>query len=586
MPEASKIVNVTQSLPALNAAIRDGETVIITESLADSTLLQGQGLPAVCGEDPDLFDIVSPDFFTGARVAVLHSRTEGGEQLASYIKDTLERFAHSIFTGALCDAVTDNVSAFFQRTGCDGKSFMNVLSAAVPTYAPWIELTNRGISVNADTLAHSISKNVAYLNVRQCGEVKQRLFLFRNGVYERAAKTDMDAMIRRYLPVGTGKSSILTEVGKLLLCCEEHYCALAELDSDARYINFRNGLLNVETMELEDPRPEVLSTLQISCNYDPEDKDMPVFRRFLTTLCTDPEGQYDAEREAVLQEFSGLAISNVPARFLKKALMLYYPEGNTGKSQFLGLLNDLVGGDHIANISMQDMGSSNRFCLGPLIGKRLVCVGDQGGSVIKDGSVFKELTGGDPVKSEEKFKDPQTIQWNGAILLACNVLPTILDDHGNHMFERLEILPFYNVIPESERDPEILAKILKEKSAVVNWMLQGLRRLMENGYKLTPCAASEEVMEEYRMRQDTVSAFLSSRYCITKRDKDRVEKAFFEAEYGVWCTQNDMDPLPPRELNRRLKDLGLTVKQARFKSHTGIMAVCGIIRKEPAIAVA
>ena len=586
MPKKNKNVTVTPALLALSAAIQDGEPVYITESLSDAFLLKKLGLPAICGMDPDGSAEIPPSFFTGARVTVLHSNTEAGFQFAASMKTAMRNFAHLIRSGTLCNAVRDNVCVFFLQTRFNVDSFVEAIYALEETFAPWIEQTPRGIKVNNDKLAHTIAKNVAYLNVRQPGDGKQRLFLYRGGVYQRAADADMQAMIRHYLPVGLAKSAGLTEVEKMLLCREDNMHTIHELDTDTEIINFQNGLLRIATMELENHTPEVYSTLQISCNYDPNDQNMPVFRQFLTTLFTDDEGNYDHEREAVLQEFCGLAISNLPGSNLKKVLVLYSPEGNTGKSQVLGLLNDLVGMSKVANISMQDMGSGNRFSLGQILESRLICVGDQGGSIIRDTSTFRELTGSDPVKVEQKYKDSQTIRWNGAILFACNTLPAFKDDLGTHMFGRFQILPCYNVIPEAQRDPEILNKILKEKPAVINWMLQGLRRLMNNGYQLSPCAASDEVMKEYRLRQDSVYAFISACYSHTKRDEDRVEKSIFQKDYSAWCEKNDIEPASTRDVNHRLRAIGLRVAQARFGNRGGIIAIYGLRRKEPTISVA
>ena len=578
--------NVVPLLETISFAIKNGNIIFITESHADASLLRKHGFPAICGYEPDEYVVTDPGFFTGAEVAVLHNNSETSFHFAEDMKAALKHFAHSVRTRALCEAAKDNVSAFLQQTGYDFDLFRKIISATMPTYAPWITPTDKGLKVNADILADSISRNVSFLNVRKSGDVKQRLYLYKKGAYRHAADIDMMAMVRRYLPVGLGKSSLLKEVEKLLLCQEEKICTMNDLDVNTDFINLENGLLNIYTMELEPHTPTLKSTLQLNTGYDPDDHEMPVFRRFLKTLFSAENGGYDHEREAVLQEFCGFAISNLPGLYLKKALMLYSPNGNTGKSQVLGLLGKLIGIERTANISIQAMGSGNRFALGPAIGKRLISVGDQSGSVVKDSSVFKMLTGGDTINPEEKYQNSQAMTWNGTIIFAANNLPTFKDDFGDHVFERFTIIPFYNVIPKEERDPEILNKMLSEKPAILNWMLEGLTRLINNGYKLSHCTASDEVMEEYRRRQDTVFAFISANYEITKRSKDRVEKQIFQCEYESWCAEEDMDPVSSRELKHRLEAIGLRCAQARFGSRGGITAVYGLKKKSPSIAVA
>ncbi|MCP1110327.1 hypothetical protein [Ohessyouella blattaphilus] len=88
-------------------------------------------------------------------------------------------------------------------------------------------------------------------------------------------------------------------------------------------------------------------------------------------------------------------------------------------------------------------------------------------------------------------------QVPGAIAIACNNLPSFTDDKGGHIFERLIIMPCEHVIPTDKRDSFILDKMLKEKSAILNWFLEGLERLRGNEYKLTKARACEEAGKAY-----------------------------------------------------------------------------------------
>lgn len=133
------------------------------------------------------------------------------------------------------------------------------------------------------------------------------------------------------------------------------------------------------------------------------------------------------------------------------------------KTQFINLLSAMLGNDKTANVPIQNMNEESKFALGEIVGKRLINVGDQTSSEIKDSSIFKQLTGGDEIKCEKKGKQPFNYRYDGGIIIACNNLPTFTDDKGGHLFERLCIVPCTNTIARERRDVFLLDKMLKEK---------------------------------------------------------------------------------------------------------------------------
>ena len=195
--------------------------------------------------------------------------------------------------------------------------------------------------------------------------------------------------------------------------------------------------------------------------------------------------------------------------------MLWSLLGNTGKTQLINLLSAMLGNDKTANVPIQNMNEESKFALGEIVGKRLINVGDQTSSEIKDSSIFKQLTGGDEIKCEKKGKQPFNYRYDGGIIIACNNLPTFTDDKGGHLFERLCIVPCTNTIEKERRDAFLLDKMLKEKDAIFNWFLEGTHRLIGNNFKVTTSEACEKARDEYRERMDTVYRYLSEFYIVT-----------------------------------------------------------------------
>ena len=147
--------------------------------------------------------------------------------------------------------------------------------------------------------------------------------------------------------------------------------------------------------------------------------------------------------------------------------------------------------------------------MGTALGKRMIINGDQTESDIGDSSYFKQLTGGDRTKMESKNKQPLMVRYRGGIMVGCNGLPSFMDDRGEHVFERLLLIMCTNVIPEEKRDAALLDKMKPEIPAIINWFLEGLKRLIANGYKFTRSKSAEDAVKEYRQRLDSVYRFIN-----------------------------------------------------------------------------
>ena len=321
---------------------------------------------------------------------------------------------------------------------------------------------------------------------------------------------------------------------------------------------------------------------------------MPVFEKFMSDLFTREDGTIDYDSMRILQEFCGLAISNIYVFRAKKALFLCSICGNTGKSVLMNLIQTILGEENVTSVPIQHMNeNTGRFTMGTALGKRLIINGDQTESDIADSSYFKQLTGGDRTKMEMKNQKPLMVRFRGGIMVGCNGLPSFTDDKGTHVFERLLLIMCTNVIPEEKRDAELLDKMRPEIPAITNWFIEGLHRLIENGYKFTRSRAAEDAIREYRNQLDTVYRFIMEgaptppevydsenwHYVITHNRADQVSKKDFYTNYVDWCNSDEIDVTPVKQKNlvQRLESLGLEVdRRGTVGERRGIYTIRGL----------
>lgn len=571
-------------LPELLRAIRAGYPVYIVEGEKDADTLKSLGYTATTAGGASDWRREYAEYFTGAKVVILPDNDKPGLELKDQIIRDLKHYAHSIRWTITSEAEKGDVTDYLKKEGHSKEELQELISESKNIGAPWLYVDGpagrQKTKINGDILADSISRGLHYLIVRRPDEEKDDFFVYERGVYKKANRNKVKGIIRRYVPVGMASDNMINNVYNLLLCKDSNICTFRDLDTDENYINLQNGLYNIKTRQLEPHTPRLKSTLQLACEYHPENNSRPVFDRYMNDLCTDHEGRIDEEKKAVLQEYGGLILSNVKVYRTKLCLVLWSILGNSGKTQFLNLIGELLGDDKVANIPIQNMNEASKFALGGIVGKRLISVGDQTGSDIRDSSVFKQLTGGDPVKVEPKNKQPYYYIFPGAVAIACNNLPSFTDDKGGHIFERLLLVACMNTIEKEHRDGAILDKMLKERDAIFNWFLEGLHRLIDNGFKVTNAQAITEALREYREKLDSVYRFLQERYTITGNRQDMISKPDFERAYETWCGQNEYTPVSKRNIKDRMEANGCHVDKARFEGKAGVMVYRGLKEQE------
>ena len=587
------------NLPELLASIRDGFPVYYVEGEKDCETLRKYHYIATTAGAAGGWKKEYSKYFIGATVNIIPDNDKPGEKLAEQIARDLKQYAFTVrVIPKLCQLPKGDVTDFFEKEEKTFEDFKNRVHNTEGILAPWAYLNGRDeVNIKPSQLAVCFSKIMDYIIVRNPLDDNDLFYGFENGVYKRKNKAQIKSMLRRFVPTTYQKDSQIAEAQRTLFELGAKIHSFADLDKDERYINFKNGLFDVEQWKLVPHDPDVLSTIQLQIDYDPSVNDRPVFTQFMNDLFLREDGSINHDDMMILQEYCGLAISNIFVYRTKKALFLCSVRGNTGKSVLMNLVQLILGEDNVTSVPIQHMNeSTGRFTMGTALGKRLIINGDQTESDVADSSYFKQLTGGDRTKMEMKNQKPLMVRFRGGIMVGCNGLPSFTDDKGEHIFERLLLLMCTNVIPEEKRDAALLDRMKPEIPAITNWFLEGLQRLIQNGFKFTHSQSSEDALKEYRSRLDTVYRFITEgvilpssvseflggsnwHYVITKNRSDQVSKRDFYSNYDSWCRDPEIDVTPVRQKNlrQRLESLGLEVdRKGTVGSRKGIYTIRGL----------
>ena len=544
------------NLPGLKQAISKGKTIYLVEGEKDVGTMRELGLTAVtAGGTGDWKSPFAKHFIGAHDVVIIADNDAPGQELAKKISHDLRDIVYRQHIVTPSAVPHGDVTDWIQDEDGTREKLFELIAGAEQVDASWVGAKGR---INPSLLADAVLRYQHVIVVTNPGTKSDQVLWYRNGVYQVLSDREVDIEADRFLPNYVSNPSLLRNTTQMIMVRAKrvHY---EDINNDEQYINVRNGLLKIPEFELVEHTPELLSTVQLRCNYDPKAK-APNWERFKHEYCLDEEGNFDEEMYRLDRMKAGIILSSIHGHTAKKAFVQYSSEGNTGKSVDVDTWNDILGPNNVAEVDFKDM-ATDRWAKGRCWGKRLVAVGDQGRETIQNSDTFKKLTGGDPVSAELKGLQHFNYTFGGVILVSCNHLPVFSDDKGNHMAERLVFLHSRNIIAEDKRDIFLRQKIKTELDGVFNWAMAGLKDYISNGYRLCRCKSSELLMDEYRCRYDTFYSFVRECCDFTGNSSDFITKNDLETEYERYCNANDLTALDKRNIKNVAASHGIVLKR-------------------------
>lgn len=261
--------------------------------------------------------------------------------------------------------------------------------------------------------------------------------------------------------------------------------------SPYRKLNVSNGMLDLDTLELTDHNPEYLSTQQIPVEWNP-DALAPVYEDWLSQVC--PEQAED------LEEVTATMLD--PTRTPSKAVFLFGPS-RSGKSTWLRFMQAIAGVENRTAVTLHDL-ATDRFAAANVYGKVLNAAADLSSRHVEDLSVFKMMTGEDPIHANRKYGAQFTFTNQALFAFSANELPTVGESSGAYR-ERIKPFHFPNSFAGRE-NPALEAKMREELPGILVRWVQAHRRLSERGRMLPTL---ERVRKEFDTRSDRVAQWVS-----------------------------------------------------------------------------
>jgi putative DNA primase/helicase len=294
----------------------------------------------------------------------------------------------------------------------------------------------------------------------------------------------------------------------------------------AEIIACANGLLHLPMARLLPHTPTFFTNNALDFAYDPAAPAPETWLRFLGQLWED-----DPQAIETLQEIFGYCLT--PDTLQQKMFLVVGPK-RSGKGTIARVLRRLVGEDNAAGPTLAGLGTN--FGLEALIGKRVAIVSDARLGGRADQAMITErllsISGEDTLTIDRKYREAWTGRLGVRFVLLTNELPQLADASGA-LASRFIVL----VMTESfygREDPGLTDRLLKELPGILNWAIEGWRRLRERGAFVQP-ASSEEALAELEELGSPIDAFLRE-HCEKEPGRTVMAANLFSA-WESWCIE-------------------------------------------------
>lgn len=395
-----------------------------------------------------------------------------------------------------------------------------------------------------------------------------------------------NALNKALVRCGVPKSDIVNSRSKLLYSARGG-ASMSPLELSPSVIGFRNGIWDFS--DIDNPvyhsfadRMPVVSILPY--DYDPS-ATCPKWLSFLSSIL--PKGEI-----LKLQKYLGLGCADRKKMSHKVEETLWLVgSGANGKSTIFDIVRAVYGADNMSYASLDTLLSGSpdvraRF-IGGIAGKIFnYCSEIQADDISRYADTFKSLCSGEPQTVRRLGHNPETAFDIPFLIFNMNHKPANRR-MDQALLRRLLFIPFKTTVSADDMNRELSSELEKELSGIRNWMIEGYKALVRDGYSFGTSKADGEDLTDYLLENgQSVQVFLSKKkYNCNRRSghwDDAVQwvpASLLYEDYVSFCDKWLQEPVSQRAFGGEMSRLGWHDSYGNRK-RTGTGYVYGIFSEE------
>ena len=318
------------------------------------------------------------------------------------------------------------------------------------------------------------------------------------------------------------------------------------LSISAGVMVFRNGVLDLDKGEFH--RRIDKSYVQMwSVDYD----YVPSARTFLWYQFLN-QVLPDKYLQDVLQMFLGATFID-RSKVKIETILILLGKGANGKSVIQRAVCGVLGEDYVATQEVGRLcsrGIDGDEAVALINGKRLnYCTEMESTDFYKKSARLKAIVSGEKVPARFRYGIGFEAMNIPLLMANANQLP-IFNRRDDAMLRRLYVVPFSIVIPPERQNKTLNDELVSEYPGILNWILEGRQKFIDNGYKLP-----EDINAEKYLREEATEYIQPLKYMemngwrSTPPNNVQMEAVTWKrlvalyAGYDRWSRMNGFEPL-------------------------------------------
>lgn len=352
------------------------------------------------------------------------------------------------------------------------------------------------------------------------------IFMYENGVYKMMLEDNLITLILREMEDDMLLGYRTPKNARDKIACWLTHIKPMRITENTKILNVKNGLLDIETLELKPHTPEFVSLYQSPVAFDPT-ATAPTFMETLHAWTKGPEAE---EKQRLLQQYCGYIL--MPT--MKYAMMMFLVgDGGNGKSTFVDTIARVVGDKGTSHVDLEDINGS--FGLQRLIGARLNVVEEVSGGYYKSNKL-KSLVSGEPVTINIKYQPQFDMRPEAKFIFAVNEMPKV--DDTSLASERRTLIVLFNNNFRDNPDVDLrysTGKLAQELPGILNWCLAGIKSLNDMG-GFVKTEEHLQALREYREESSSFEAYFAE--CIEYVEGAQLTGMQIYENYQKYCHES------------------------------------------------
>lgn len=274
-------------------------------------------------------------------------------------------------------------------------------------------------------------------------------------------------------------------------------------ESTKGFVNLKNGVLELATMQLRDHSPELGFTYVLPFEYDPN-ATAPRFEKFIDEVTISRN-----EIKNTLLDF--MAYTFVPG-YTDHCFLWLAGGGRNGKSTFMYVLNMLLGKENVSHVMLDFFEDQTHL---ETLRHKLLNVSEESDAKRIPGKILgilKTLSGDGSLSVSQKYEKPIILHPYAKFIFASNVKPN-LESVNPAIRARFILVPFdleLQTETENKIDYDIKEKLTAELPGILNLLLERLKGRMR-GFRVARNDVSTQALEDVLRDSDSVYEWLQER---------------------------------------------------------------------------